>query len=230
MIQHASYAIVLRMVLPALFFILPGFAQSPSGSISGKVKEQGGKALEGVIVQARKVEEKPAGEASNRAASRAAKLITSPEKHETKTTSKGEFSLRDLSAGNYVLSFEKPGFLDITTWQMTIKAGETVQLGKTVELPREKQTETSLLRGAVFNRDGFTLPNATVKLERLGEGRRFKRETVSVEGGEFSFRVPSERGTYRVTATASGFQPAIREIDIAASEIRQISLTLEKKQ
>ncbi len=229
MVRQSSYAMIPGIVLLSLFFIVTASAQSQLGSISGKVKEQGGKALEGVIVQARKVEEKPAAEAPNRAASRAAKLTTSPEKHETKTASKGEFSLSDLTAGNYVLTFERQGFLGITTWQMTVKAGETVQLGKTVELPRERQSETSLVRGAVFNSEGRTLANATVKIERLGEGRRFRRETVSIEGGEFSFRVPSERGTYRVTATAGGFHPAVKEVDIDATEIRQISLSLEKK-
>jgi Carboxypeptidase regulatory-like domain len=229
MIRQSSYAITSGIVLLSLFFTLTSTARSQSGTISGKVKDQGGKTLEGVIVQARKVEEKSAEDSSNRAASRAAKLTTSSEKHETKTTGKGEFSLSDLSAGNYVLSFEKPGFLAVTTWQMTVKAGEVIQLGKPVELPREKQVETSLVRGAVFNSEGFTLPNATIKIERIGEGRRFKRETVSIEGGEFSFRVPSERGTYRVTATASGFQPAVREVEIDVTEIRQISLTLAKK-
>ncbi|HZS06905.1 MAG TPA: carboxypeptidase-like regulatory domain-containing protein [Blastocatellia bacterium] len=228
--RKSSYASVPRIVLLILFSAISVTALAQTGVIKGKVKEQGGKALEGVTVQARKIEAKPANDQnSNRAASRGAQLAASREKHETTTDSKGNFSFSDLTAGNYVLTFEKPGFAAITTWQMEIKAGETVELRRTVELPREKQSDTSLVRGGVFNAAGFSFPNVSVKIERIG-GKRFRQEKYSNDAGEFVFRVPSEKGTYRITASASGFQTVSKEIEIDASEVRQVALTLEKKQ
>jgi hypothetical protein len=227
MIRQTLYAIISSAVL-LLLFVGASFAQSASGAIKGKVREQGGKALEGVRVLARKIEEAPP-QPSNRAASRGAKLAAATHKYETQTSGKGEFAFAELPPGNYALSFEKSGFVTITTWQMEVKAGETVQLSRAVELPREKQSETSLIRGAVFNVEGFSFPNATVKIERIDGGRKYKKETNSGESGEFVFRVPSEKGTYRLTASASGFQQAVKEIKVDAAEVRQVALTLEKK-
>ncbi|HWQ35971.1 MAG TPA: carboxypeptidase-like regulatory domain-containing protein [Blastocatellia bacterium] len=229
MTRKTSYAIILSVVL-TLVAALPSLAQSASGAIRGKVKEQDGKALEGVKVLVRKIETKSGGDqTASRASSQGARLAESSFKRETETSSKGEFAFADLEPGNYALTFEKQGFVTITTWQIEVKAGETVQFGRTIELAREKQVESSLIRGAVFNHDGFTFPNATVRIERIGGGRKFKRETNSAEGGEFAFRVPSEKGTYRITASADGFQTAVKEIEVDAAEVRQISLTLEKK-
>ena len=227
MIRQSSYAIVLTVVLA---LSVSTFAQSPAGAVKGKVKEYGGKALEGVKVLARKIEARQTtDQSSNRASSRAAKAAEAAYKRETETNSKGEFAFTDLEPGNYALTFEKQGFVTLTTWQMEIKGGETVQIGKTIELPRERQSETSLIRGAVLNQEGFSVPNAAVKIERINGGRKFKKESNSVEGGKFEFSVPSEKATYRITASASGFQTVVKEIEVDPAEIRQVALTLEKK-
>ncbi len=227
MLHRSSYALVLTMVLALL---CSAAAQSPTGAVRGKVKEYGGKALEGVKVLARKIEARQTtDQSSNRASSRAARAADSADKRETATNGKGEFAFTDLAPGNYALTFEKQGFVTITTWQMEIKSSETVQLGRPVELPREKQSETSLIRGAVLNQEGFSIPDVAVKIERTNGGRKFKKESNSTEGGKFEFSVPSEKATYRITASASGFQTVTKEIEVDPAEIRQVVLTLEKK-
>lgn len=181
------------------------------GAIQGRVKERDGKALGGVSVRiARVVDAKSRQDAG-----------------ETKTGSQGEFSFTNLPAGDYALTFEQTGFRTFVTRQFEIKAGETYKVPRPVELSRERESH-SLVRGAVLTSDGFSLAGVRVVIERL-DGKGFKKtEKVSAEGGEFAFRVPSQTGKYRVTATARGFAPLSVEVEVGADEIRTISLPLEK--
>ena len=87
----------------------------------------------------------------------------------------------------------------------------------------------SVIRGDVFYGLGFSLPNASVKIERI-DGKKFKEEKLSGEGGQFAFRLKAEKAKYRVTAVANGFQPAMTEIEIEGDEIRNIALTLQREQ
>jgi hypothetical protein len=96
-----------------------------------------------------------------------------------------------------------------------------------VELAREGPPY-ALIRGAVFQGPGYTLRNATVTIERIDGEKKFKQEKVSVEGGEFSFRLKAEKAKYRITATARGFQPASLEVEIAGDEARNVALTLQQ--
>ncbi|MEP7272420.1 MAG: carboxypeptidase-like regulatory domain-containing protein [Acidobacteriota bacterium] len=197
------HRLLMAIVVVSLLSI-PALAQS--GSISGKVKERDGKVLEGVLVVAAGPNERKA---------------------EARSNEKGEFELTELKAGDYVLSFERRGFQTFTTRRLTVNSGETVKLSRVIELSTDRPT-SAIIRGAVFTADGFSLPNANIKLERLGEGKRLKRETISVEGGEFGFRLPAEKSTYRITASARGFEPATLDVEVDSDEVRQIALTLKK--
>src|SRR5262245_60027692 len=68
----------------------PSGQSGQSGKIAGKVKEQNGKNLEGVIVRASHAKNKPG-------------------KYEARSDSNGAFTLSDLPPGEYSLSFEKSG-------------------------------------------------------------------------------------------------------------------------
>lgn len=230
MIRNALSVTVAGAILLLSFLALQSSAQSVTAGLRGKVKELGGKALEGVQVEASKIEQKPVNEhSSSRASSQATSgRSVTVKTYETQTNNKGEFAFTDLVPGNYSLTFQKSGFVTITTWQMEVKAGENVQIGRTVEMPREKQTSSSLIRGAVLGEGGRSFENATVKLERIAGGK-LKKETYSTEGGLFAFSVPSEKGIYRVTASARGYEDAVKEIEVEAAEARDIVLTLEKK-
>jgi hypothetical protein len=205
---QSRYTILFTAVLVA-FLLVPAKAQSAheGGVIKGKVKERGGKSLEGVTV---------------RVAHARKKDFT----REAKTDDKGDFEVTGLETGDYSLSFEKPGYKTFTTRKLEVIGGETLKLRSAIELPRESDPY-SIIRGAVLYGVGYTLPNATVTIERIDGVRKFKQETISREGGEFAFRLKAEKARYRVTASARGFQSASTEIDVESDEARNISLNLQ---
>jgi Carboxypeptidase regulatory-like domain len=180
------------------------------GAIKGKVKEAGGKSLADVVV---------------RAFNAAKKNAQTPDR-EAKTDEKGDFTLDGLETGEYSLMFEKAGYKTFNTRKLEVVAGETMRIGKAVEMPRESDPY-SAIRGAVFYGVGYTMPNATVVIERVDGGKKFRQETISREGGEFAFRLKSEKAQYRITASARGFHSAATEVEIEGGEVRNIALTLQ---
>ena len=200
------YALLIIVVL----LISSSFAgaQTATGAVRGKVKERDGKSLSGVTVRAVNAQDET-------------------KTHETKTDDKGDFDLKGVAAGDYTMIFERSGYQTFTTRRLTVTAGETLRLSRTIELSPERAAY-ALIRGGVFTSDGFSIPNASLVIERISEGKRFKRDAMSQEGGHFVFRIPAEKGTYRITATARGYQSASKEIEIESDEVRQISLTLER--
>jgi hypothetical protein len=177
-----------------------------AGSIRGIVKAQKGKPLEGVTIKA----------------------TTNGGQYEIKSGSQGEFTLKDLKPGDYVLSFSISGFKTFTTRALSVESGEAVRLSRIIELSREEDPY-AVIRGAILQGDGYSLPNATVTLERIDGKKKVKMETVSREGGEFAFRLKAEPASYRVTARAEGFKPSSIEITIENDEVRNIALTLSKE-
>jgi hypothetical protein len=202
------YAIIYA---PLLVFLLlapaPAQSQKQTGAVKGRVRERNGKALEGVIIRATSAENKE-------------------DKRETKSDDKGEFELAALPAGRYSLSLEKQGYKTFISRNLEVAAGETTRLSSVIELAREGPPY-AVVRGAVFRDPGYTLPNATVVIERIDGEKKFKQETVSQDGGEFAFRLKAEKAKYRVTATARGFQSASIEIEIGSDEARNVALTLQ---
>ncbi len=200
------YALAVMLVL---LFSVSGFAFAQTGIVKGKVKEQDGKSLEGVLVRATSSKNKA-------------------DKHETTSDAKGDFEFASLPAGDYSFSFEKKGYKTFLSRNLTVIGGETLKLRSVIELKRD-EAPYSVIRGAVFFDQGFSLPNASVKIERIDGGKRFKDEKLSGEGGQFAFRLKAEKAKYRVTASANGFQAASAEIEIEGDEIRNIALTLQRE-
>ncbi len=187
-----------------------------TGSLRGKIREQRGKALVGVKVEATR---QPDADRSPEAGS--------PDRtRSTESNTQGEFLLGSLPPGDYVLSFSLSGYRTFTTRRLTVTAGESVRLSRVIELARE-EAPYAVIRGAVLQGVGFTMPNALVTLERIDGGRKFRQRTISREGGEFAFRLRAEKATYRVTASSPGWKPATQEIEIEGDEVRNIALILE---
>ncbi len=210
--------IILRGFMTLIFLLLwLTAAQADGGQIQGKVKEEGGKTLAGVTVKA------------NRTVTRSLdNQDTNQKDYETKTNDKGEFVLSGLLPGNYALTFELTGYRIFVTRRFELAAGETFKVPKAIELSREPEAH-SLIRGAVLDASGYSLENVSVSVERT-DGKKFKKiEKASVTGGQFAFRVPSETGTYRLSASADGFVTAVQEVSVDKNEIRSIVIQLEKK-
>lgn len=192
-------------------------AQADGGQIQGKVKEEGGKMLADVTVKA------------SRAVTRSLdNQDTNQKDYEAKTNDKGEFVLSGLLPGNYTLTFELPGYRTFVTRRFELAAGEIYKVPKAIEMSREPEAH-SLIRGAVLDTSGYSLENVSVSVERT-DGKKFKKiEKASVTGGQFAFRVPSETGTYRLSASADGFVTSVLEVSVDKNEIRSIVIQLEKK-
>jgi hypothetical protein len=199
-----KYAISLAIVL--VLSLISADAQT--GLVKGKVKERNGKDIEGVVV-------------------RATNLKNKEDKRETRSDGKGEFEFTNLPPGDYSLSFEKQGFKTFTTRKLEVIPGETLKLSRTIELAREGDPY-AVIRGAVFHGAGYTLPNASVMIERIDGVKKFKQETISREAGEFAFRLKADKAKYRISASARGFQTASIEIEIESDEVRNIALTLQR--
>jgi uncharacterized membrane protein len=197
------YAIVFALVLTSSLFA----ASAQTGDVSGRVKEINGKAIEGVVVRAFSVKDKD-------------------KKYETSSDGKGEFEFKGLPPGAYTFSFEKQGFKTFTTRKLNVTPGELTKLSKAIELARE-DPPYAVIRGAVFQGPGYSLPGATVTIERIDGGKKFKQQTISHDGGEFAFRLKAEKAKYRITATARGYQASSTEIEIEYDEVRNIALTLK---
>lgn len=199
-----TYAILFSLVLVPFS---GARAQSPTGVIKGKVKEQGGKPLVDVLIKAQGSKHKD-------------------RLQETKSNDRGEFELGSIPAGDYTLTFEKQGYKLFTTRSLEVLGGETLRLSKVIELAKEGDPY-AVIRGAVLQGVGYSLSSASVLIERIDGGRKFKQETISREGGEFAFRLRAEKARYRLTASARGFQSSSIELDIEGDEVRNIALTLK---
>jgi carboxypeptidase family protein len=200
--HQLKYAMVI-----GLFILTQASAQT--GTVKGRVKEQNGKALEGVLVRATSDKEKDGIQ-------------------ETRSDSKGDFEFTGLQPGDYSFTFEKQGFKTFSTRKLELAAGETLKLSRVIELKREGDP-FAVIRGAILQGPGFTLPNATVTIERIDGGKKFKQETISREGGEFAFRVKTDNAKYRISASARGFQNGSVEVDIVGDEVRYVVVTLQKE-
>jgi hypothetical protein len=192
------------LILTLLFLWTQAGAQT--ASVKGKVKELNGKALAGVLVRATNQKNKEL-------------------KYESTSDNKGEFVITGLPAGEYSFEFEKKSYKKFTTRKIQIAAGETLNLNRVIELTKES-APYALIRGAVLYGTGYSLPGASVIIERI-DGKKFKQETISLEAGEFAFRLKAEPAKYRITASNRGFQPASIEIQIDDDEVRNIVLNLQ---
>ncbi len=209
---------ILRTYFVSMGLLLFCFTALADGAkIQGKVKEEGGKSLSGVTVKAARSVTRSLNDQDTR-----------PKDYEVKTNDKGEFVFTNLLAGNYTLTFELTGYRTFVTRRVELAEGETLKVPRAIEMSREREPY-GLIRGAALDSSGYSLQNVQIILERT-DGKKFKKvEKLSTEGGEFAFRVPAEKGTYRVTASADGFKTVSKEVTIDGDEIRQVVLHIERK-
>ncbi len=84
----------------------------------------------------------------------------------------------------------------------------------------------AIVGGTVFLDSGVAQPGAKVVLSaKAAPGKKLQEQTSSPHG-EFAFRVPAGPGSYVVTASFKGFEPASKEVDIEGQEQVHKSLLL----
>jgi hypothetical protein len=152
---------------------------------------------------------------------------------EAKTDDTGSYSF-ELDPDSYIVSFDADGFQGGTLRDMQqVEEGKETKV-KTIQL--QKARRTSLLRGAVFDADGRSLPGVRLKLVRVPTPDEVK-ESKKVESlsmsyvtnvrGEFAFRLPSRRARYEVTASLSGYKSETKSVNVEENEAVPLSFSLE---
>ncbi len=150
---------------------------------------------------------------------------------EAVTDEAGKFVLSDLTPGRYVLLVSSPDHEPALVRSVEVTSGRETVLKSPVRLRRAEAY--AVISGATFDPNGFLLPGVRVVLERLPlEGEKepsLRLEQVSNSSGEFAFRVPGERGRYRLTATARGYEPDVQIVEVGGLERRRVALRLKAR-
>ncbi len=184
-------------------------ASSP-GRIAGEVKDE-------------------RGQPTARAKVRAIEVRTNRTLAEAVTGEDGRFVLSDLAPGRYALLVSSPDHEPVIVRSIEVKAGRETTLKSPIRLRRAEAY--AVISGATFDPNGFLLPGVRVVLERLPFNEEkvppLKLEQISNSSGEFAFRVPGERGRYRLTATTSGYEPDVQIIEVGGLERRRVALRLK---
>jgi hypothetical protein len=152
---------------------------------------------------------------------------------EAKTDQAGSYSF-ELEPDDYTVSFDAEGFQGGTLRDMQqVEEGKETKI-KTIQL--QKARRTSLLRGAVFDANGRSLPGVRLKLIRVLTTDEIKDKKkvdslsmsyITNNRGEFAFRLPSTRARYQITAALSGYKPETKTVDVSEDEAVPLAFSLE---
>jgi protocatechuate 3,4-dioxygenase beta subunit len=203
---------VLFFTLVALC-VMTATAQQKTGVLKGKIEDEKGK---------------PIADAEVRVMSSRTRTVK-----EATTDKEGNYSLQ-LEPDDYTLSFDAEGFKGGTMTQMQQVEEGKENTVKTIRL--FKAQRTSLVRGAVFDANGFSLPGVNMKIVRVQNDEEtkdkkkigsLKMSYVTNSRGEFAFRLPPVRARYQVTAMASGFKPQVKTVDVGEDEAVPLAFSLE---
>jgi hypothetical protein len=216
MIQQVQGAIMKKMIFITLLTMLCAtfaMAQQKTGTLKGRIEDEKGK---------------PIAEAEIHAMSSRTRNVK-----EAVTDKDGNYSF-ELEPDDYTVSIDAEGFKGGTMTQMLqVEEGKETK-AKTIKL--YKAAKSSLLRGAVFDENGFSLPGVRLKLVRVpndAEARDkkklepVKQDYLTNSRGEFAFRLPPMRARYQVTAMRSGYKPQVKTVDVNADESVPLAFTLE---
>jgi hypothetical protein len=194
-------------------FSLTAFAGQKTGTLKGKLEDEKGKPIVGAEVRVM----------SSR----------TREVKDTTTDKDGVYSF-ELDPDSYTVSFDVEGRQGGTLRSMQqVEEGKETKV-KTYQLPKVRRT--SLLRGSVFNENGFSFPGVQLKLQRIRNEEEakdnkkidsIKMSYTSNSRGEFAFRLPPIRARYQVTAIVSGYKPQTKYVDVGADESVPLAFSLE---
>ena len=90
---------------------------------------------------------------------------------------------------------------------------------------KRDRSATALIAGTVFQSSGHLLRGAKVEVVAQDDAKT-KHRAVSDLRGDFAIRVSAGRRTYIVTATAKGFQPQQKLIEVYEDEKVRTNLIL----
>ncbi|MBA3513573.1 MAG: carboxypeptidase regulatory-like domain-containing protein [Pyrinomonadaceae bacterium] len=143
------------------------------------------------------------------------------------TDKSGSFLVQRLPAGQYALTFRKPGLSVGTVENVEVKAGKTRSLGDRLILTVDEGS-IAFIRGSVFNQGGRSVPGAKVELARIEVDGSTKKidGRVTNETGSFVFRLLPETATYRVTVKPANAGPVSQDVEIDGAAVYRVALSV----
>jgi hypothetical protein len=204
---------IISLTACLMFCVAAVMAQQKTGTLKGRIEDEKGKPLADVEVR----------------------VMSSRSRNvkETTTDKEGNYSL-ELEPDSYTVSFDAEGYRGGTMTEMQqVEEGKENKV-KTIKLV--KGSRSSLVRGAVFDVNGYPLAGARLKLvrvpseEELKEKKKvssLKLDYTTNRRGEFAFRLPSMRARYQITAMLRGFKPQVKNVDVGEDEAVPLAFSLE---
>ena len=192
------------LLLFATCLVSPAFGQT-TGGVKGKIRSINGDGIVGATVTARK-DQQDAGTA-----------------HSSKN---GDFVVDGLQPGTYNFVIEAKGFATGIKYSVEIKPGKLRDLGGNLILQPDRGSQV-IVRGSVFYKDGTSVPGCDVDVALVGANGETKRLTTLTTGysGEFSYRRPEGKATYRFTSKCLG-TTASRDLTVDSAAIYTTSVLL----
>jgi hypothetical protein len=191
----------------AVLMMLAAGALAQTGGIEGKVKNRNGDGIAGAVVTIRK---------------------DGKDLKSGKADAKGKFKITGVRSGKYNIVFDADGYTAGALFDVEIKDGHTRDLGDGLILYVDLGTQV-IVRGHVFDRNGFILPGAKVEMYVRKGDSKFKKVTDSYSNGdgEFGFR-HDQKGvnTVRIVAKYKGVT-GTKDIPIDIAAVYRTAITLE---
>lgn len=184
---------------------MPAADAQPTGGVKGKIRNMNGDGIAGAMVTARK-DQQDAGSA--------------------RSTRNGEFVLSGLQPGSYNFVIEAKGYATGIKYAVEVKPGKPRDLGGNLILQTDRGSQV-IIRGSVFYKSGTSVPACDVEVSLVAANGDRKTLTTLTTGvsGEFSYRRPEGKATYRFTAKCEGVT-ASRDLSVESAAIYTTSVLL----
>ncbi|HVF46185.1 MAG TPA: carboxypeptidase-like regulatory domain-containing protein [Pyrinomonadaceae bacterium] len=192
------------LLLIASFLSVAAIAQS-TGGVKGKVRAMRGDNISGATVTARQ----------------GTKDIKS-----VKSGDKGDFLLSGLESGTYNIIFDARGYSTGLKSGVEVKPNQTVDLGDRLYLQTDQGTQV-IVHGSVFYKDGTSVREVEVKVERIGSDGSVKKIGIILTNirGEFTFRQPEGAAKFRMTVKHKG-ETASKDIEVDSAAVYRLAISL----
>jgi hypothetical protein len=196
---------VIAVLFLAAFCLLPAAYSQTTGGVKGRIRNMNGDAIAGATVTARK-DQRDAGSA------RAGK--------------NGDFTLDGLQPGLYNFVIEARGYAEGIKYDIEVKPGKIRDLGGNLLLQVDHSSQV-MIRGSVFWKDGTSVQACDVEVALVGANGEVKTLTTLTTGisGEFSYRRPEGKATYRFTSKCHGVT-ASRDLSVDSAAVYTTSVLL----
>ena len=145
------------------------------------------------------------------------KVTLSPSGESVSTDASGNFLFKNLTPGNYSLSFTKSGYVD-ETQEVTVETGQVIRMTIFLKLP---PVTTGSITGIVKDYStGELISNCAVSLNPGGQSKS------TDASGVYSFD-ELDAGTYSLTFKKSGYMDETQEVTVTAGQTTQVNVFLK---